>query len=86
MSWEYCELSWEGTEDQPVTVAFLRPDGRHEIYAAGLGLAHWGRTIAKLGEEGWELCVAQGFDRAADRALRRPGVVERLYFKRPAGK
>jgi hypothetical protein len=67
--WEYCELIYIGSAEEEYRLNFYAAEhGRTYPITAD----ERGRTIAQLGQEGWELITSSVH-----------GMHEALYFKRP---
>jgi hypothetical protein len=67
--WEYCELIYIGSAEEEYRLNFYALDqGRNYAIKAD----ERGRTIAQLGQEGWELISSSVHD-----------MCEALYFKHP---
>jgi hypothetical protein len=69
LRWEYCELIYIGSAEEEYRLNFYATEQAHN-YA--LKANERGRTIARLGQEGWELIASSVH-----------GSHEALYFKRP---
>jgi hypothetical protein len=69
LRWEYCELIYIGSAQEEYRLNFYAAE-RGRNYA--LTAEERGRTIAQLGQEGWELMTSSVH-----------GTHEALYFKRP---
>ena len=69
LRWEYCELIYIGSAEEEYHLNFYAAEhGRTYPITA----EERGRTIAQLGQEGWELITSSVH-----------GMHEALYFKRP---
>jgi hypothetical protein len=69
LRWEYCELIYIGSAEEDYRLNFYAAE-HTRTYA--LTAQERGRTIAQLGQEGWELITSSVH-----------GTHEALYFKRP---
>ena len=89
VQWEYCAVlkaQYPGSVRLIYWIAYFRGDGiKTEDVEAGLGGNAFGKAVAKLGQDGWEMVGAGTLEVRPDPRPNSPVASNAVFFKRRKG-